>query len=162
MSQQSKLRQSRDQWKEKAGCRAESIRYQSKELKRVKAERDRLKRDLKEARARLNQRESQVVVIESKVDLVFLALELFLVARIGFRAVSRVLGIVAGALGIKKSPMPSDHHQLGDKALFGAHPVGLDARGAASSAGAVFKRSYLDDRHEHCSGNGKDPCRPLP
>jgi hypothetical protein len=40
------------------------------------------------------------------VDLVFLALQLFLVARIGFRAVSRVLGVLAGNLGIKKVPCP--------------------------------------------------------
>lgn len=104
MSQQSKLRQSREQWKQKASCRAEKNRYQSKELARVKAERDRFKKELKESRARVHQLESQsrVVVIQNKVDLVFLALQLFVVARIGFRAVSRVLGIVAGALGTKK------------------------------------------------------------
>jgi hypothetical protein len=48
--------------------------------------------------------QSQVPAVQHKVDLVFLALQLFLVARIGFRAVSRVLGILAGALGIKKAP----------------------------------------------------------
>jgi len=37
---------------------------------------------------------------------VFLALQLFFVARIGFRAVSRVLSLLAGALGIKKAPCP--------------------------------------------------------
>ena len=49
--------------------------------------------------------QSRVVLIQSKVDLVFLALQLFVVARIGFRAVSRVLGIVMGALGLKKKPL---------------------------------------------------------
>jgi len=40
------------------------------------------------------------------VDLVTLALQLFLIARIGFRAVTRVLEILAGPLGIKKTPCP--------------------------------------------------------
>ena len=40
------------------------------------------------------------------MDLVTLALQLFLIARIGFRAVSRVLEILAGSLGIKKAPCP--------------------------------------------------------
>lgn len=58
-----------------------------------------------------------------------MALRLFVVARIGFRAVSRVLGIVMGAPGLKKSPLSTDHHQLGDQALPGTHPVRPDAAG---------------------------------
>ena len=79
-----------------------------------------------------------MVLIQSKVDLVFLALQLFVVARIGFRAVSRVLGIVMGALGLKKSPLSTDHHQLGDQALAGAHPIRSDATGAASGEDTVL------------------------
>ena len=95
MSPETRYKRSRDNWKQKAACRAEKNRYQSKELARVKAERDRFKKELKESRARAHQLESQsrVVLIQSKVDLVFLALQLFVVARIGFRAVSRVLGL---------------------------------------------------------------------
>jgi hypothetical protein len=48
----------------------------------------------------------QGLVALPKVDLVCLALQLFLVARIGFRAVSRVLSLLALALGIKKAPCP--------------------------------------------------------
>jgi len=112
MSPATRYRKSRDDWKQKAACRAERNRYQSKELARVKSERDRFKKELKDTRARVHQLENQgrVVVIQSKVDLVFLALQLFVVARIGFRAVSRVLGTVMGALGIKKSPLSTDHH----------------------------------------------------
>jgi hypothetical protein len=112
MSPETRYKRSRDNWKQKAACRAEKNRYQSKELARVKAERDRFKKELKQGRARLHQLESQgrVIVVQSKVDLVFLALQLFVVARIGFRAVSRVLGIVMRALGIKKSPLSTDHH----------------------------------------------------
>ena len=112
MSPATRYKKSRDNWKQKAACRADSNRYQSKELARVKSERDRFKEKLKESQARVHQLESQgqVVVIQSKVDMVFLALQLFVVARIGFRAVSRVLGTVMGALGIKKSPLSTDHH----------------------------------------------------
>ena len=116
MSPETRYKRSRDNWKQKATSRAEKNRYQGKELGRVKAERDRFKKELKEMRVRVHQLESQgrVIVVQSKVDLVFLALQLFVVARIGFRAVSRVLGVVMETLGIKKSPMPTDHHQLGE------------------------------------------------
>lgn len=107
MSPETRYKKSRDNWKQKAASRAEKNRYQSKELTRVKAERDEFKNELKESRARVRQLESQgrVIVLQSKVDLVFMALQLFVVARIGFRAVSRVLGIVMGALGLKKKSL---------------------------------------------------------
>src|SRR5574338_1321563 len=38
--------------------------------------------------------------------MVFLALQLFLVARISFRAVSRVLGVFARMLGFERAPCP--------------------------------------------------------
>jgi len=108
MSQLSKARQSRTQWKHKATQRAEQNRYQRKQLARIKHERDRTTKALKEAQARLRQREtqSQGLAVPHKVDLVFLALQLFAVARIGFRAVSRVLSLLAVALGIHKVPCP--------------------------------------------------------
>jgi hypothetical protein len=108
MSQLSKVRQSRTQWKHKATQRANQNRYQRKQLARVKHERDHTATALKEAQARLHQveRQSQGLVARPKVDVVFLALQLFFVARIGFRAVSRVLSLLAEALGIKKAPCP--------------------------------------------------------
>jgi hypothetical protein len=108
MSQLSKVRHSRTQWKHKATQRADQNRYWRKQLARVKTERDRTTKALKEAQARLHQLEaqSQGLVVQHKVDLVFLALQLFFVARIGFRAVSRVLSLLALALGIKKAPCP--------------------------------------------------------
>jgi hypothetical protein len=42
--------------------------------------------------------------VKDKASLVFLALQLFLVARISFRAVSRVLSLLAPALGIQRPP----------------------------------------------------------
>lgn len=139
MSQQSRFKKSREHWKQKAVCRAGQNRYQNKELKRIKAERDKFKKELKESRSRIRQLESQerLVVFQSKTDLVFLALQLFVVARIGFRAVSRVLRILANALGIKKTSLPADHYQLGEQALSGAHSIGSAALRPAHATGIV-------------------------
>ena len=108
MSQLSKVRHSREPWKHKATQRANENRYWRKQLARVKHERDRTTKALKETQARLRQLEaqSQGLAVQHKVDLVLLALQLFLVARIGFRAVSRVLSLLAVALGIQKAPCP--------------------------------------------------------
>ena len=108
MSQLSKVRQSRTPWKHKATQRANQNRYQRKQLAQVKHERDRTATALKAAQARLRQFESQSqgLVARPKVDVVFLALQLFLMVRIGFRPVSRVLKLLAWALGIKKAPCP--------------------------------------------------------
>src|SRR6266568_3532660 len=103
MSQVSKVRQSRTQWKHKATQRADQNRYWRKQLARVKHERDRTAKALKETQAslRLFEAQSQGRAVQPKVDLIFLALQLFVVARIGFRAVSRVRSLLAVALGIQ-------------------------------------------------------------
>jgi hypothetical protein len=108
MSPLSKVRHSRNQWKHKATQRANQDRYRRKQLARVKHERDHATHALKEAQARLRQFEAyrHGLAVANKVDLVFLALQLFLVARIGFRAVSRVLSLLALALGIHNAPCP--------------------------------------------------------
>lgn len=108
MSPLSKVKRSRNQWKHKAIQRANHDRYRRKQLARVTQERDRATHALKEAQARLRQLEAQShgLAVTNKVGLVFLALQLFLVARIGFRAVSRVLSLLALALGIKQAPCP--------------------------------------------------------
>jgi len=108
MSQLSKVTYSRHQWKDKAKQRGDRERYQRKQLARVSAERDRVTKALKEAQGRLRQLEAhmQGLVALPKVDVVWIALQLFLVVRIGFRAVSRVLSLLALALGIQKAPCP--------------------------------------------------------
>jgi hypothetical protein len=108
MSQFSKMHHSRDQWKHKAKQRGEQERYQRQQNARIKAERDRATKALKATQARLRQLEAQRhgLAILPKVDVVYLALQLFLVARISFRAVSRVLTLLALALGITKAPCP--------------------------------------------------------
>jgi hypothetical protein len=108
MSQFSKMHHSRDQWKQKAKQRGERERYQRKQNARLRAERDRATQALKETQARLRQLAAQQrgLATVPKVDVVYVALQLFFVARLGFRAVSRVLALLAVALGIKTAPCP--------------------------------------------------------
>ncbi len=115
MSQLSKVTHSRNPWKHQAKQRGDRDRYQRTQHARLSAERDRVTTALKAAQARLQQLEAQLrqlaaplqrPVPRPKVDVVLLALQLFLVVRIGFRAVSRVLSLLAWALGIKKAPGP--------------------------------------------------------
>src|SRR6266851_6380405 len=108
MRQLSKVTHSRNPWKHKATQRGDRDRDQRKPIARITAERDRAIAALKEAQAPLRQFETpnQALVARPQGALVFLALQLFLVARIGFRAVSRVLSLLAWALGLKKAPCP--------------------------------------------------------
>lgn len=104
MSQQSKLRQSRQQWKQKAKERAAHNRYLRKELERLRNERDHAKQALQEANKQLRQTEARPTHL--KAHRVWLTLTLFAGARISFRAVSRVLHVLADWLGISKAPCP--------------------------------------------------------
>jgi len=104
LSQQSKLRHSRNEWKQKAKERAEHNRYLRKELERMRNERDRAKQALKEAKERRGPPKARPANL--KADRVWLALALFAGARISFRGVSRVLRLLAHRLGIGKAPCP--------------------------------------------------------
>src|SRR6266478_1015765 len=106
MSQQSKLRHSREQWKRKATERAEQNRYLRKELARIKKERDRFQHAHEEIQERLQRHHAHGLVVSHKVDLVWLALRLFVEVRISFRAVPRVLQLLAEGCGIPKAPCP--------------------------------------------------------
>jgi hypothetical protein len=108
MSSLQKLKQSRTRWKQKAQSRADDNRYLRKELRRVKRARDHYKTRASQAQAQLKAQRHypQLPAIHRKVDLVFLALELFLQARIGFRAVCRVLAVMAPQVGLAKTPCP--------------------------------------------------------
>ena len=108
MSQFSKMKHSRTQWKEKAKQRGQGERYERREKGRIKAERDQLTHALNASQARVRELEARLGGLASrpKVDVVHLALQLFLEARISFRAVSRVLALLALALGIKQTPCP--------------------------------------------------------
>ncbi len=108
MSQLCKVTHSRNQWKAKAKQRSDYNRYLRQQLARVKAERDQATQNLKATPSRLRQLEShaQAVAARPQVDVVWLCLQLFLEVRISFRAVCRVLSLLAPALGITKAPCP--------------------------------------------------------
>jgi len=105
-SQLSKVKHRRNQWQAKAKQRSDHHRSLRQQLARVKAERDQATQDLKETPTRLRQLESQAqaVAMRPKVDVVWLSLHLLLEARMRFRAVCRVLSLLAPELGIKRAP----------------------------------------------------------
>jgi hypothetical protein len=108
MSTCNKMKKRRDNWKGKAVKRQQELRYQKKENKRIKKERDQYQRawhDTKKAREEQKQRNPTLSVCD-KTTVVFLTLQLFVVARIGFRAISRVLAVMAPQLGLAQAPCP--------------------------------------------------------
>jgi len=105
MSYKSKLKKSRDKWKKEATSRGIEVRYQKKENRRIKQKRDEYKKELAETKKQLNHiTNKNIVPVNKKIDVVYLGLQLFLTAHIGFRAVSRVLHIMSGYLGLEKPP----------------------------------------------------------
>jgi hypothetical protein len=107
MSEQWKLMQSRNQWKKKAIERGETARAQRKEIYRVRTERDRYQQEANEAKTELDQQRSQIVPYgQQKPEIVHLVLSLFVFARLGFRAISRVMAVIGTHLGLPKTPCP--------------------------------------------------------
>src|SRR3989442_14810066 len=104
MSQQSKLRQSRQQWKHKAKERADQNRYLRKELKRLRNERERAQQALKEANKQLRQKEARPT--HPKAHRLWLTLTLFARAHISFPAGSRVLHVLPNWLATATPPCP--------------------------------------------------------
>lgn len=105
MSTNSKVKRSRDNWKEKAITRGDSLRYQRKENTRIKKERDQYKKEAQEAKIQLEKKHREnITQIGNKEEHVYIALQLFLVARIGFRAISRVFEVLGKYLGLTKVP----------------------------------------------------------
>lgn len=86
--------------------RGASLRYQIKENKRIKRERDQYKQAKRDSEKELEKlkRRNKTLSVCDKTSLVFLTLQLFVVARIGFRAISRVLALMAPRLGLAKAP----------------------------------------------------------
>ncbi len=89
MSQLSKVKYSRNQWKHKAKQRGDRERYRRKQDARNTAERDRITKALKASQARQRQLEAQLCQLEAqlqaqiaqpKVEVVLLTLQLFFVA----------------------------------------------------------------------------------
>jgi hypothetical protein len=105
MSEKWKLIQSKNKWKQKAIERGKNARAYRKEIRRIKKERD-------QAKQMANKIQTELVLQRSqgregrmaKVELIYLALSLFIVARIGFRAISRVMSVLKDQLALVKAP----------------------------------------------------------
>ena len=106
MSTYAKMRTRRNNWRRKTAELRTQLHYQLRENRRVKRERDQYKRDWRSSQQALKalQKNRTLQPIPDKAGLVLIALQLFLVARIGFRAVSRVLAVMASQLGLTKPP----------------------------------------------------------
>lgn len=101
MSDKWKLKQSKENWKNKAITRGAEIRDARKEISRFKKERDAWKQKALEYK---NNFEQKAMPQFTKVDIIFLAISLVLSARLGFRAVARVLKVMGPYLKIDKTP----------------------------------------------------------
>lgn len=79
MSQFSKMKNSRNQWKHQAKQRGKGERSQRRANARIKAERDQVTQALKAAQARLRELEARLhgLATRPKVDVVHVALQLF-------------------------------------------------------------------------------------
>ncbi len=107
MSIKSKLKKRRENRKEKAIIRGKDLLYQRKENHRLKKERDRYKKQARQACKQLEkERLEKASAVCDKEKLIYISLLLFLDARIGFQAVSRVIAVLADYLGVKKAPCP--------------------------------------------------------
>ena len=108
MSQLAKMKHSRHQWKAKAKQRRDHHGSLRQQLARVKAERAQAKQALKATPSRLRQLAShtQAMAVRPQVDVVWLCRQLFVVVRISFRAVCRVLTLLGPALGMPQAPCP--------------------------------------------------------
>jgi hypothetical protein len=106
MNRHSQLKHSRRGWKTKSIANGDGKRYWRRQYKRVAFERDRYKDVAKKAQRELAEykKQNRGAMAQEREDLVFLALQLFLVAKIGFRAAARVLQIIGHHLGIAKPP----------------------------------------------------------
>lgn len=108
MSQTSKLKDSRASWRDKAKKRSKEIADLKKANRKLKLVKEHQKLRADAAELKLKQLESSAMInsIKNKQELIFLSLQLFLEAHIGFRAVSRVLNILAPHLGLPFLPCP--------------------------------------------------------
>lgn len=106
MSTYLKMKKRRDSWATKAVEAKTVARYKNKEIHRIKGEREQYKRALHKANNELKKLKHQKnrLSIVDKTSLVFIALQLFIVARVSFRGVSRSLSVLAPQLGLVKPP----------------------------------------------------------
>lgn len=101
----SRMTKSKTAWKTKAIDRGAALRYQKAELKRIKKERNQAQSELKEVKKKEKDWKNNALPLNKNL-LIFISLRLFIDGHIGFRATSRVLGILQTCFGIFKAPSP--------------------------------------------------------
>lgn len=108
MSNLSKSKKSRDSWKSKAVDRGNVARRLRAENVRVKKEPDKFKVQAKAAQKEIEELKAAagLPALKRKPYVVYVCFLLFCVAGLGFRAVSRALGVLGGFLGLEKTPCP--------------------------------------------------------
>jgi len=122
MSKIHKITSSRNSWKSKAIARGKTVRYLERESKRIKQERNQLKKTIKieknktteqlkniseqleKTKEQLEECKKSIAKFSDKESIVYLALQLFLDASISFRACSRVLEILQPYLQLALVP----------------------------------------------------------
>lgn len=141
MSTYAKMRARRNSWRRKARVLRTKLSYQLRENRRVKRERDQYKKNWRATQQALDElkQHQSIQAVRSKSDLVFLALQLFLMARIGFRAVSRVLGVLAPYLGLNKRPCAQTISNWVTRLSL----VRMSGAAPSQSAGGVFPQGYI-------------------
>lgn len=108
MSAKSKLLQSRFAWKEKASDRGDDSRDQRKIIGRqsIRIQQQNIVIRAQDKRIAVLEEAASKPSVTVKVEVVFLALRLFVEARISMRAISRVLKILSAVFGGFKAPCP--------------------------------------------------------
>jgi hypothetical protein len=108
LSKLSKIQKSREEWKKKAVDRGLEKRRLKAENARIKKERDKYKAEAKKAKQEIEELKAAAgaPALKGKLDIVHVCFLLFCVAGLGFRAISRVLGVLGAFLGLAKAPCP--------------------------------------------------------
>ena len=104
MSQLWKLTKARNDWKIKAKNRGDTARALRKEHSRIKVDRNLKQKKILTLEEKLKFKNTTISIKPNKVALVHITLSLFLIGRIGFRAIFRVLKVLRAQLGITKAP----------------------------------------------------------
>ncbi|NOR79764.1 MAG: hypothetical protein GQ529_02855, partial [Methyloprofundus sp.] len=100
-----KMVNKRNLWRNKTGQSKAENRYRRKENKRFKRERNQYRQDLKTARKEIDVLKAQQTtlpgrVITDKTTLVYIVLQLYIVARISFRGIARIFPVLSVYLGL--------------------------------------------------------------
>jgi hypothetical protein len=131
MSQWSKMRHSRDQWKSKAKQRGEGQRYQRKEHARLRSKHDQVTQTLKATQTRLRQLEAQLQGLPTRPQVEVVHVGPATLCR-GAHQLPRGLArprFTGECPWHPEGTVPANRHQLGDPARHRAYRLGPHSAG---------------------------------